>query len=84
MSRDPLASLPMLSAEVNVDINRLDTHRLTPRQMVDAATSLSAYSNGGHVGVGSGLLDGLVDIILFLPLNELTALRAEYLPTETK
>ena len=76
--------MPLLSAEVNVDINRLATHRLTPRLMVDLATSLSAYSNGGRVGVGSGLLDGLVDIILFLPLNELTALRAEYLPTEIK
>ena len=80
---DPLATLPLLSAEVEVDVRRLETHRLTPRQMIDTATAISAHSGAGHVAVGVGLLDGLVDLILFLPLDQLTALRAEYLPTET-
>lgn len=54
-------------------------HRLTPAQMI--ATARAFAEGGGHAADLSGaFLEGLIDLILLLPLDELTALRAELAP----
>lgn len=56
-------------------------HRLTPSQMIE--TTRLALEGGHGVKLGEGLIEGLLDLILLLPLDELTALRAEYAPAPT-
>jgi hypothetical protein len=83
---DPLLELPFLSAEADappperVGPERLDDARLTPAQMVQVGLD---YSRMAGPTPGVGFLDGLIDIILFLPLDQLTALRTEFLPAPT-
>ena len=84
---DPLLELPFLSAEADapppperVGPERLDDARLTPAQMVQVGLD---YSRMAGPTPGMGFLDGLIDIILFLPLDQLTALRTEFLPAPT-
>lgn len=57
-------------------------HRLTPVQMIEVARG---YADGTTPteAVTSGFLEGLIDLILLLPMDELTALRAELAPAPT-
>lgn len=84
---DPLRDFPALAAEADAppviapfDATRLEAHRLTPAEMIRVGLDLSLNNGPGPMQIGIGYIDGLVDLLLFLPLDELTALRAEFLP----
>lgn len=85
---DPLRGLPLLSAEADAapivpeheGPDRLRDARLTPVQMIQVGLD---YSRRNGPTPGIGFLDGLIDLLLFLPLDELSAVRAEFLPPVT-
>ena len=90
MRADPLRDLPLLSKEADAppkaepfDATRLDAHALTPEEMIRVGLNLSAEHGPGALRIGMGYVDGLIDLLLFLPLDQLTALRTEFLPAPT-
>lgn len=67
-----------IDRESELRLKILGQHRLSPDEMIESALGLRHYT--GNVSVSTGFIDGLVELLLLLPIEDVHRLRAAHVP----